>query len=870
MGLSTSRVLLWTWICILVMFVGSETTACHSEWCRRQEGSSNLKGGGRNLQQQLGLLEIEDKALLADGVDLIKHRGDRSADTVFVIHTVALSSGDSEMLDTIYYTESSVQLVNHTWYSEQPTAKKIEWSKELGFYNISVIGGPWSRRVDKDIARFNSTGLSGLIVVNAERLIVSETLNDRLIALDLKNGTTFEFTTKLRYPLQIAKHPQRETFFVSMRDRIREVPLTGPVDANTIRRVAGPNGRDDKTGFADSRLFDTDARFDMPMIAPQAVSRNGAWLYVADYFNNAVRRVDLAKSTTETIAGGTGNLTFGGDGRGFNRTSSVALTSNACNLFVSEDGGMIHWLIFDKPSTNASNRTVVATLRRPDGSPIAINALALTNNDRFLFAGTGDGQILRLQLNSSALHQCHNDTSDSDGSSARPGKSVSDERRNILLFGMCVGLGCALFILCAILAGMYVMTSFSRNESPLSKSSLRTVNLSDGTTGSHDGRDTSQLFFATISTSEPTLSASKGRVPGSESAETGIKRSPRSRAVAKTSVWEFQLSVLDYAIASGHPLNGKGGAYGDVYKACLLIKGKSTDVAIKVMRGEFNRVKHRQFKTEVNTLMNVQHKNLCKLLGYCAEENKCILVYPFIDGGSLYDRLHACRHVRNAVLPQHEGGGLDAESLEPFNWQERMLIVKQVASCLRYLHDELEQPIVHRDVKTANILVRGRGTRVHAYLSDFGLAKLRDVSDDDTNPHTTTGHTTLPTVTTSGTPGYMPPEYLLESRLTMSSDVFALGVVMLELVTGLKAVIRCTENDRLALYSWARRRRAYNLETYVDERLAGSLSNVEWHMAGEVVELALWCTGDRPSKRPSMSRVVHELERIIMQEEGKR
>ncbi|KAL8525555.1 hypothetical protein ACS0TY_014971 [Phlomoides rotata] len=200
---------------------------------------------------------------------------------------------------------------------------------------------------------------------------------------------------------------------------------------------------------------------------------------------------------------------------------------------------------------------------------------------------------------------------------------------------------------------------------------------------------------------------------------------------------------------------GEGG-FGKVYKGRLRDTGEI--VAIKQL--DRNGCQgSREFTVEVYMLSNVDHPNLVKLIGYCAEEEQKLLVYEYMPLGSLEAHLH------------------DIEpNKRPLDWNIRMKIAAGAALGLEYLHCKTP-PVIYRDLKCSNILL---GEGYHAKLSDFGLAKMGPCGDQT---HVSTR--------VMGTYGYCAPDYAMTGQLTVKSDIYSFGVVLLEIISGRKA-IDCT------------------------------------------------------------------------------
>uniref|UniRef100_J3MWQ7 Protein kinase domain-containing protein n=1 Tax=Oryza brachyantha TaxID=4533 RepID=J3MWQ7_ORYBR len=271
---------------------------------------------------------------------------------------------------------------------------------------------------------------------------------------------------------------------------------------------------------------------------------------------------------------------------------------------------------------------------------------------------------------------------------------------------------------------------------------------------------------------------------------------------------------------------GQGG-FGLVYYGRL---EDGTEVAVK-MRSESSSHGLDEFFAEVQSLTMVHHRNLVSLVGYCWEKEHFALVYEYMPGGSLYDHLRGNHGV---------SGTLD--------WRTRVRVVIEAAQGLDYLHKGCSLPIIHRDVKTQNILL---GHNLQAKIADFGLCKTY-LSETQTHI----------SVAPAGSAGYMDPEYYHTGRITESSDVYSFGVVLLEIVTGESPI---QPGQGHIIQRVKKKIASGNISLLVDTRLRGAY---EVSSIWKVVDTALRCTDDVASQRPTMAAVIVQLKESLALEEA--
>ncbi|KAK9672101.1 hypothetical protein RND81_12G076500 [Saponaria officinalis] len=266
---------------------------------------------------------------------------------------------------------------------------------------------------------------------------------------------------------------------------------------------------------------------------------------------------------------------------------------------------------------------------------------------------------------------------------------------------------------------------------------------------------------------------------------------------------------------------GEGG-YGVVYHGELI---NGTPVAIKRLLNNLGQAE-KEFRVEVEAIGHVRHKNLVRLLGYCIEGTHRLLVYEYVNNGNLEQWLHG-------AMRQH--GNL--------TWEARMKVLIGTAKALAYLHEAIEPKVVHRDIKSSNILI---DDEFNAKVSDFGLAKLLGA-----------GKTHIAT-RVMGTFGYVAPEYANSGLLNEKSDVYSFGVVLLESITGRDPVDYGRPQNEVNLVDW--------LKTMVGNRRADEVvdPNMDTRPSTRALKRALLtalrCVDPDSEKRPKMGQVVRMLE----------
>ncbi|KAG7567385.1 Protein kinase-like domain superfamily [Arabidopsis thaliana x Arabidopsis arenosa] len=271
-------------------------------------------------------------------------------------------------------------------------------------------------------------------------------------------------------------------------------------------------------------------------------------------------------------------------------------------------------------------------------------------------------------------------------------------------------------------------------------------------------------------------------------------------------------------------LIGKGG-FGDVYKAVLPDGSK---VAIK--RGKAGSGQGViEFQTEIQVLTRIWHKHLVSLTGYCKENSEMILVYEFIEKGTLKEHLYG-------------------SNLPSLSWKQRLEICIGAASGLHYLHSDSDRAVIHRDVKSTNILLDENNV---AKVSDFGISKLVIRNQDPISISTNI----------KGTFGYLDPEYALTRILTEKSDVYSFGVVLLEVLCARPALNNNLPDEEVNLAEWVMSCKSKGIiDKIVDPKLTGQINPSSLRKFMEIAEKCLKEYGD---ERPSMADVIWDLNYVL-------
>ncbi|KAM0946880.1 putative protein kinase RLK-Pelle-RLCK-V family [Dioscorea sansibarensis] len=395
---------------------------------------------------------------------------------------------------------------------------------------------------------------------------------------------------------------------------------------------------------------------------------------------------------------------------------------------------------------------------------------------------------------------------------------------------ICIAVGVFILLMLSLIALCIASRSRSKKARrvldptpPVSKEILEIAPRAEAIQIDIGGKPEHRIVFPEISPrAPPSVSTASGE--SREAAELALPSGGRPPEVSHLG-WGHWYTLRELEEATGRlaeeNIIGEGG-YGIVYRGIL---PDNTMVAVKNLLNNKGQAE-KEFRVEVETIGRVRHKNLVRLLGYCVEGAYRMLVYEYVDNGNLDQWLHG-----------------DMGRVSPLTWEIRMKIILGTAKGLAYLHEGLEPKVVHRDVKSSNILL---DQQWNPKVSDFGLAKLL------------CSERNYVTTRVMGTFGYVAPEYASTGMLNERSDVYSFGILIMEIITGRIPVDYTRPSGEVNLVDWLKlmvgERKS---EEVVDPNLPEKPSPKALKRA---LLVALRCVDPDAQKRPKMGHVIHMLE----------
>ncbi|XP_078175137.1 proline-rich receptor-like protein kinase PERK1 isoform X2 [Carex rostrata] len=412
---------------------------------------------------------------------------------------------------------------------------------------------------------------------------------------------------------------------------------------------------------------------------------------------------------------------------------------------------------------------------------------------------------------------------------------------SLLLALLCVPaslVGCGVVLSGLVMAVLFresqlpkVVTKIGLKMMEVPCSVMRKLNREDP-----QSRETSNSTFGKLPEPVPPSSFSTTFSSGPSGSVTSSNPSSSLTSLSSLSQPQCTFTYEELSVATNNfstaNILGEGG-FGCVYKGKL---SDGREVAIKMLKADKGRTAESELQAEAAVISRVHHRHLVSLVGLSIGQNKVVLVFEFVPNKTLQYHLH--------------------ESKDIMDWPTRVKVAIGSAKGLVYLHEECHPRIIHRDVKLTNILL---DYSFEPKVGDFGLARY--ISDDNTHVSTRV----------MGTFGYLAPEYAMTGQLTDKSDVFSFGVLLMELISGRKAVMRNETSLHMAqsVVEWARPLVAQafidgSLESLIDPRLGKNYDHEEMK---RMIACAGVCVHYFAEKRPRMSEVLRVLEGVVPADE---
>ncbi|KAK2663194.1 hypothetical protein Ddye_001768 [Dipteronia dyeriana] len=373
---------------------------------------------------------------------------------------------------------------------------------------------------------------------------------------------------------------------------------------------------------------------------------------------------------------------------------------------------------------------------------------------------------------------------------------------DLVVIGICVGL--ALGILLAVLAFFgirwykkHVYLQRCANDRSVPTLPVRI-----------NGFGTSTEFSASLSNSIPVKGS---EYPQKSSQVSWWANNNKDRFASASGIPRYPYKDIQKATQNFTSILGQG-SFGPVYKATMPTGGVA---AVKVLASDSSQGE-REFQTEVSLLGRLHHRNLVNLIGYCVDKGQHMLIYEFMSNGSLANLLYSEGHI--------------------LGWEERLQISLDISHGIEYLHEGAVPPVIHRDLKSANILL---DHSMRAKVADFGLSK-EEVFDGRKS-------------CLKGTYGYMDPAYMSTNKLTMKSDIYSFGIIIFELITAIHPQQNLMEYVDLAGMS------PDGVDEILDNQLVGACNIEE---VRELARIGHKCLHKSLRKRPSIGEVTQAILKI--------
>lgn len=375
-------------------------------------------------------------------------------------------------------------------------------------------------------------------------------------------------------------------------------------------------------------------------------------------------------------------------------------------------------------------------------------------------------------------------------------------KSDLVIIGICVGLALGILIATLVFFGLRWYKKHAHLRPCTNERSVATHPIRV------NGLGTSIDFSAPVSKS---MAVKASGFPQKNSQVSWWSNHSKDRFTSVSGIPRYAYKDIQKATKNFTTVLGQG-AFGPVYKATMPSEGVA---AIKVLASDSHQGE-KEFQTEVSLLGRLHHRNLVNLIGYCVDKGKYMLIYEFMSNGSLSNLIYSEERV--------------------LNWEERLQIALDISHGIEYLHEGAVPPVIHRDLKSANILL---DHFMRAKVADFGLSK-EEVFDGRNSG-------------LKGTYGYIDPAYISSNKFTMKSDIFSFGVIIFELITAIHPHQNLMEYVNLASMS------EDGVDEIIDKQLVGACDIQE---VRELARIGHKCLHKTPRKRPSIGEVTQALLKI--------
>ncbi|XP_076953937.1 calcium/calmodulin-regulated receptor-like kinase 2 [Bidens hawaiensis] len=376
-------------------------------------------------------------------------------------------------------------------------------------------------------------------------------------------------------------------------------------------------------------------------------------------------------------------------------------------------------------------------------------------------------------------------------------------KADLVIIGVCVGVAVGVFLAVLVFFGVRWYKRRAHLTKCANDHSASTLPIRQN--GLHTSNILSESFSSSVSVKVSTY-------PAKTSPLSKWNRHNKEPVVSASGLPRYSYKDIQKATKNFTTILGQG-SFGPVYKATM---PAGEVVAVKVLASD-SKQGETEFQTEVSLLGRLHHRNLVNLVGYCVDKGQRMLIYEYMSNGSLASFLYN-------------------EEKHALNWQERLQIALDISHGIEYLHDGAVPPVIHRDLKSANILI---DHLKRAKVADFGLSK-EEVFDGRNSG-------------LKGTYGYIDPVYISTNKFTMKSDIYSFGIILFELITAIHPQQNLIDYVNLAAMS------SDGIDEILDNKLVGECDPED---VRSLARIAHRCLHKTPRKRPSIGEVSQAIARL--------